>query len=72
MAAAAISKGHSQVLWCNGILTTIYSQLQFEGQTFDKSDEGQNSMAMDRNRGTRFWTAQEEFNNGTGLEDTRF
>ena len=60
-------KARSQLFGSGRILQTIYSQFQFEGQILDRSDEGWNSMAMDRNRGTSFWTAQEEFNNGINL-----
>ena len=72
MAAAIVNERHSQLLGSSGILQTIYSQFQFEGQTLERSDQKWNSMAMDRNRGASFLTAQEEFNNGTGPEDAQF
>ena len=50
----------------------IHSQFQFEGQTLDRSDKRWYSMAMDRNRGASFLTAQKEFSNGTSDEDAQF
>ena len=72
MAAAAISEGYSQLLGPSRILQKIYMQFQFEGQAPDRSDQRRNSMAMDRDRGASFSTAQEEFSDCTGLEDARF
>ena len=72
MAAAAISERRSQLLGSGKILQTIYLQFQFEGQTFDRFHEGWNSVAMNRNRGASFLTAQKEFAYGTGAKDARF
>ena len=47
-------------------------QFQFEGQALDISDERWDLMAMDRDRGASFLTAQEEFSDYTGVEDARF
>ena len=72
MAAAVVGEGRTQLLGSGRILQTIYSQFQFEGQTLDRSDQRRNSVAMDRERGASFPTAQEEFDHSTGVEDARF
>ena len=72
MAAAAVRERCTQLLGSGRLLQTIHSQFQFEGQTLDRPDQGRNSMAMDRERGASFLTAQEEFSDSTGLEDARF
>ena len=69
MAAATVSQRRTQLLGPGRILQTIHSQFQFEGQTLDRPDQGRNSMAMDRERGASFLTAQEEFSDSTGPED---
>ena len=65
MDAAAVSERRLQLLGSGGILQTIYLQFHFEGQILDRSDEGWNSMAMDRTRAANFSIAQEQFNNDT-------
>ena len=72
MAAAAVSKGCTQLLGPGRILQKIHMQFQFEGQALDISDERWNSMAVDKDRGASFLIAQEEFSDCTGLEDARF
>ena len=72
MAVAAVSEGHSQLLGPGRILQKIHMQFQFEGQALDRSDKRWDSMAVDRERGASFSTAQEEFSDCTGLEDARF
>ena len=69
MAATTVSERCMQLLGSGRILQKIHSQFQLEGQTFDRSDQGWNSMAMDRERGASFLTAQEEFGDSTGPED---
>ena len=72
MTAAAVSEGHSQLLGPGRILQKIHMPIQFEGQAPDRSDKRWNSMAVDRERGASFSTAQEEFSDGASAEDGRF
>ena len=72
MAAAVVSEGCSQPLGSGRSLQKIHKQFQFEGQALDRSDERWDSMAVDRERGASFLTAQKEFSDYTGLKDARF
>ena len=72
MAAAPVSERCSQLLGPSRILQKIHVQFLFEGQALDRSDQGRNSMAVDGDKGASFLIAQEEFSDGTGLEDARF
>ena len=72
MAAAAVSQRYTQLLGPGGILQKIHPQFQFEGQALNRSNQGLNQMAVDRDRGASISTAQEEFSYCTGLENARF
>ena len=50
MAAASSGERYSQLLGFGRIVPMINSQFQFEGQTLDRSDQGRDSMAVDRKR----------------------
>ena len=69
MAVATVSQRCTQLLGPGGILLKIHTQFQFEGQALDISDQRQNSMAVDRDRGASISTTQEEFSDCTGIED---
>ena len=72
MTTTAVSERCTQLLRSDKILQKIHSQFQFKSQNLHQSDEGWNSMAMGRERGESFLTAQEEFGNGTDFEDAGF